>query len=69
MIDGMLPEDTDAVADLSLDENLSPFFALLNKISEIAPPVVKDVLKQELLPREEYPRCHAQLISGIVIFP
>ena len=47
-----VPEDTDAVSDTSLDENLSPVIGLLSNIYEVAPDQVKEFLKEQLLPKE-----------------
>jgi hypothetical protein len=53
-IDQTVPQDTDSIADTSLDESLSPVFAFLSTIYEIDPLAVKDLMKQRLLPTEEY---------------
>lgn|SRR2546428_639389 len=50
-----VPEDTDAVSDTSLDENLSPVIILLSNIHEVAPDQVKEFMKEQLLPTERYP--------------
>jgi hypothetical protein len=47
-----VPEDTDAVSDTSLDENLSPVISLLSNLYEVAPDQVKEFLKEQLLPKE-----------------
>jgi hypothetical protein len=53
-IDRTIPPDTESIADTSLDEGLSPVFALLSSLYEIAPDIVKDLMKQQLLPTEKY---------------
>jgi len=54
IIDRTIPEDTEAISNTSLDEDLSPFFALLSNVYDVAPSSVKDLMKQELLPPEEF---------------
>ena len=56
IIDYTIPEDTDSISDSTIDENLSPVFALLNSILEIpAPDQIKEFMKSHLLPTERYP--------------
>lgn len=54
IVDRTIPEDTEGISNTSLDEDLSPFFALLSSIYEVAPSPVRDLMLQELLPTEEY---------------
>jgi hypothetical protein len=53
-IDRTIPQDTDTIDDTSIDENLSPVFALLSSIYETAPTTVKTFMKEQLLPTETY---------------
>jgi hypothetical protein len=53
IIEKTIPEDTESISNTSLDEDLSPFFALLSNIYDVAPLSVKDLMKQEILPPEE----------------
>lgn len=52
IIDKSVPQDTESIMDTYLDENLSPVFALLSNIYEVAPDSVKDTMKERLLPAE-----------------
>jgi hypothetical protein len=49
-----IPQDTECISDTSLDENLSPVFALLSNIYDVAPTTVKPSMKEQLLPTEAY---------------
>ena len=52
VIDNTIPIDTEIISDSLLDENLSPVFALLCTIHNIAPEEVKEFMKAQLLPSE-----------------
>lgn len=56
-----VPQDTESIGDVSLDENLSPVISLLSSIYDVAPDTVKDTMKQNLLPTEKFTRHQYQL--------
>jgi Guanine nucleotide exchange factor synembryn len=53
-IDQTIPQDTETIDDTSIDENLSPVFALLSGIYDTAPSTVQVFMKERLLPTEMY---------------
>jgi len=58
-IDNTIPEDTESIADNTLDEDLSPVFALLSNIYDAAPETIQNTIKLRLLPTEEYTTSNA----------
>ena len=70
LIDNTIPQDTESIENSSLDENLSPVFALLCTITDISPAQVKQSMKTRLLPAERYPLplllLH-MLLSGLTV--
>jgi hypothetical protein len=53
-LDRTIPKDTEAISDTSIDENLSPVFALLSNIYDAAPTKIKTFIKDQILPTEAY---------------